>query len=58
MPNLGLDGAACFAFPSFGLEDCAQNTFTGLIAASPYKPYSIGGNPFIVFASMSFFVVI
>ena len=58
VPSLGLDGAACFVFPSFGLEDYDQNTFTGLIAASPSKPYSPGGKPFIVFASMSFFVVI
>lgn len=60
---------SCFGFSAFGdfgslvyfslgFDDSDQYTFTGLIASSPSNLYSVGGRPFIVLASLSFFVVI
>jgi hypothetical protein len=62
----GFDFLSGFGFSSFcslvyfslGFDDSDQNTFTFLIASSPSFLYSTGGRPFIVLASLSFFVVI
>ena len=43
---------------SFGFDDSDQTILSLLIASSPSSLYSVGGRPFIVLASLSFFVVI